>query len=68
MQLTEQKYHATRGECADSYQWLEVTQEAGEGRGYITFELMQTRWREPAEAAAYVRWAAGQIETLAGGK
>ena len=68
MELTEQKYHATRGECADTYQYLEVTREVGESRNYITFELMQNRWRDPAEAAAYLRWAAGQIETLAGGK
>ena len=68
MELTEQKYHSTRGECADTYQWLEVTQEVGENRNYITFELMQTRWREPAEAAAYLRWASEQIETLAKGE
>lgn len=65
MKLVEKRYTAQRGECADTYQTLEVEQETGAGREYIRFKLMEQRWRDPKEAAAYLRWAAGQLETLA---
>lgn len=64
MKLTERKYRAARGECTDTYQTLEVTQEAEGVRNYIRFNLMETRWRDPTEAADYLRWAAGELETL----
>ena len=64
MKLTEQKYHADRGDCADEYQDLTVTVEASINRHFIIFKLMETRWRSKEEVASYLRWAAEKIERL----
>jgi len=71
MRLTEKHYHADRGDDPESYQSLDVVQEAiceqnqvNDGRWFIQFRLMETRWRSRAEAADYLHWAAGEIERL----
>jgi len=70
MKLTEKHYYADRGDDPESYQSLDVTQEAPQGnevnggRQFIRFTLMETRWRSRAKAASYLRWAAGEIEGL----
>lgn len=69
MKLTERHYHADRGETPDSYQTLDVIQEEPNehcDRQYIRFSLMDQRWRSKREAAAYLRWAAKEIEQLPG--
>ena len=65
MKLSEQRYHADRGDSPESYQSIDITVEAGENlRGYLKFGLMEHRWRSKAEAADYLRWAANEIESL----
>lgn len=63
MTLTESHYHSDNGDNPDNYQYLDVVVEAHE-RQYIRFTLMETRWRSKKEAAAYLRWAAKEIEQL----
>lgn len=63
MTLTEKYYYAENIK-ADSYQWIKVVQEPEGSREFVRFELMQERWRSKEEAAAYLRWAADQLETL----
>ena len=64
MKLTEMKYYACRGDDSDAYQDIDVVVEAATNRHYITFKLMEYRWRSKEEAADYLRWAAEQIERL----
>lgn len=64
MELYEQHYQATRGESADNYQTLDVIKEYSSNRNYIKFTLMEQRWRDAKEAAAYLRWAASELEKL----
>ena len=70
MEITEIHYHSNRGDDSESYQTLDVTQEApyghdaNGGRQFIRFHLMEQRWRSKAEAASYLRWASKEIESL----
>lgn len=66
MTLIEQKFSAHRNnEAKDEFQTLDVVIENGmSDRQYLKFSLMETRWRSKAEAIAYLRWAADQIEEL----
>lgn len=64
MKLTEQKYHADRGNTANSYRDLDVIVEEDNNRHYIQFRLMENCWRSKEEAADYLRWAAEEIERL----
>ena len=64
MTLTEMRYHADRCDRDIDYQDLDVKVEANNNRKYITFKLMESRWRSKEEAADYLRWAAGELERL----
>jgi hypothetical protein len=69
MELRERHYHSERGDSPGTYQTLDVVQEEPNeycDRQYIRFTLMADRWRNKREAAAYLRWAAGEIESLPG--
>ena len=65
MILTEQKFRSERGNRAETYQSFTVTVEMEGVRHYLTVEMdNRNGWRSVKEFADYLRWAAGEIETL----
>lgn len=65
MILTEQQFRAQRGKKTDNYQGFTVTVEIEEDRKYVLVEFDNLlRWRSKEEYAAYLRWAADEIEKL----
>jgi hypothetical protein len=70
MMLTEKHFRSVRGDDPESYQSLDVIQEAPQGnevnggRQFIRFTLMEQRWRSRKEAISYLQWCIGELRKL----
>ena len=65
MQLEKKVFGSSRLVGADDYQYVSVELNCESGKGHVRVDLTGiNRWRSIDDTAAYLRWAADEIEKI----
>ena len=65
MELEKKVFGSSRLVGDDDYQYVSVELNCESGNGHVLAELVGiTRWRSIEDTAAYLRWAADEIEKI----